>query len=152
MPRPGGGQVPDEGTEGRSAQGPLVDDAGPAKPLLDKLGVKPRARVSVIGIRDRGFVQELRRRGADVSMRARRGSDLVFLFVDRSGGLTRLISLESSIDRAGAIWVVFPKGRKDIREVDVIAAGLAAGLVDNKVVRFSDSHTSLRFVVPLARR
>ncbi len=52
----------------------------------------------------------------------------------------------------GATWVVFPKGRKDLREADFIRAGVAAGLVDNKVVRFSDTHTALRFVIPLARR
>lgn len=124
----------------------------PAKPLLEKLGVKPGARVSVLGRRDPTFVEQLRRRGADVSTRPRRGSDLMFLSVERIRDLARLVSLEPSIDRAGAIWVVFPKGRKDIREVDVIAAGPAAGLVDNKVVRFSDTHTALRFVVPLARR
>jgi hypothetical protein len=47
---------------------------------------------------------------------------------------------------------VFPKGRKDLREVDVIETGVDAGLVDNKVVRFSDTHTALRFVIPVARR
>jgi hypothetical protein len=36
--------------------------------------------------------------------------------------------------------------------MDVIAAGKAADLVDNKVCRFSDTHTALRFVIPLARR
>jgi hypothetical protein len=72
--------------------------------------------------------------------------------VDRRDDLARLKSLKPSIRRAGAIWVVFPKGRKEVREVDVIAAGPSAGLVDNKVVRFSDTHTALRFVVPLSRR
>ena len=125
---------------------------GPVKPLTDRLGVKEGARVSVLGVRDAGFVEELRRWGADVSRRPRRGSDIVFLAADRVGDLERLVALERSIQRAGAIWVVFPKGRKDIREVDVIAAGPPAGLVDNKVVRFSESHTALRFVVPLTRR
>jgi hypothetical protein len=44
------------------------------------------------------------------------------------------------------------KGQKHIREVDVIAARKPAGLTDNKVCRFSDTHTALRFVIPLARR
>ncbi|MGA8767000.1 MAG: hypothetical protein WB559_08275 [Candidatus Acidiferrales bacterium] len=44
------------------------------------------------------------------------------------------------------------KGQKHIREADVIAAGKSVGLTDNKVCRFSDTHTALRFVIPLARR
>ena len=36
--------------------------------------------------------------------------------------------------------------------LDVQKAGLAAGLVDNKVAAFSARLTSLRFVIPLSRR
>ena len=66
--------------------------------------------------------------------------------------LAKIGRLEPSMARNGAAWIVFPKGRKDLRETDVIEAGVASGLVDNKVVRFSDTHTALRFVIPLARR
>jgi hypothetical protein len=48
--------------------------------------------------------------------------------------------------------VVYPRGCKEIRENDVMAAGKSAGLTDNKVARFSDTHTALRFVIPLAKR
>ena len=44
------------------------------------------------------------------------------------------------------------KGRKDLTEGDVRAAGKAAGLVDVKVVRFSDTHTAEKFVIPVADR
>ena len=111
-----------------------------------------RVGLSVLGVRDEVFLDQIRSRGADVSSRPRRDSDLVFVLIDRPEGLARLKALEGSIKRSGAIWAVFPKGRKDIREVDLIAAGPAAGLVDNKVVRFSETHTALRFVVPLRRR
>jgi hypothetical protein len=33
-----------------------------------------------------------------------------------------------------------------------MAAGKAAGSIDNKVVAFSTTHTSLRLVIPVARR
>jgi len=36
--------------------------------------------------------------------------------------------------------------------VHVIAAAKEAGLVDVKVVRFSDTHTALKLVIPVARR
>ena len=59
---------------------------------------------------------------------------------------------------AGSLWVVFPK--KPYADAlafpfswsDVQRCGLAAGLVDNKVAAFSTRLTSIRFVVPLARR
>jgi hypothetical protein len=53
---------------------------------------------------------------------------------------------------AAALWIVYPKGQKDITENDVLAAGRKAGLKDVKVVGFSPTHTALKFVIPVARR
>jgi hypothetical protein len=77
---------------------------------------------------------------------------MLVVAVDGQAGLERLGRLERFIERNGAVWAVFAKGRKELRDVDVIRAGVAAGLVDNKVIRFSDTHTAFRFVIPLARR
>jgi hypothetical protein len=129
-----------------------VPDEPSTKPLIDKLGVRPGHRVSVLGLRDDAFLGDLRARGADVSMRRRRESDLMFLAVDDAAGLGAIGALEPYLRRDGAVWVVYPKGRPEIPEVEVIRAGVAQGLVDNKVVRFSDTHTGLRFVIPRARR
>jgi hypothetical protein len=129
----------------------MPDDPS-TKPLLDKLGVKAKARVSLLGVGHPWFRELLAERGADVSTRRRKRSDLLFVAVEEPCDVAVLATLEPWLERAGAAWVVFPKGRKDLREVDVINAGVAAGLVDNKVVRFSDSHTALRFVIPVARR
>lgn len=52
----------------------------------------------------------------------------------------------------GAVWAVFRKGRKDFNENDVLRLGLESGLVDVKVVRFSDTHTALKFVIRKADR
>jgi hypothetical protein len=123
-----------------------------AKSLIEKLGVKPGARISVLGVGDAGFLCDLEAAAADVSRRRRTSSDLVFLAVEHVDDLVRLGGLEPYLERNGGVWVVFPKGRKDLRDVDVIGAGVGAGLVDNKVVRFSDTHTALRFVIPVARR
>ena len=38
------------------------------------------------------------------------------------------------------------------RQADVLNAGKAAGLVDVKVVRFSETHTAEKLVIPVARR
>ena len=53
---------------------------------------------------------------------------------------------------ATALWVVYPKGKKEITENEVLAAGRKAGLKDVKVVGFSPTHTALKFVIPLDRR
>jgi hypothetical protein len=127
-------------------------DTGSDRPLLDKLGVRPGMRVSVLGSFDPGFVEELRERGADVSARHRTRSDLVFVRLPEALPLVRLASLEPSLQRNGAVWVIYARGRPDLRETDVIRAGLAAGLVDNKIVRFSDTHTGMRLVIPVSRR
>jgi len=60
--------------------------------------------------------------------------------------------LRAAIKPAGAIWVIWPKGRKAFREDDVRAAGPGAGLVDVKVVSVSDALSGLKMVIPLAQR
>lgn len=121
--------------------------------LIEKLGVRQGHRVSLFGVRDEEFVGQLRAAGAEISVgRRREESDHLFLAVESTADLAKIGGLEPSMARNGAAWVVYPKGRKDLREADVIRVGVAAGLVDNKVVRFSDTHTALRFVIPLARR
>lgn len=121
--------------------------------LLDKLGVKSGLRISVEGISDDGFLRELGALGTDLSVdHVRLKSDLILFGADSRKALDRLGSLKELIQRAGAIWVVYPKGQQAIREIDAIAAAKAAGLVDNKVVRFSDTHTALRLVIPIAQR
>ena len=122
------------------------------KSRVEKMGVRPGMRVSVLGVPDADFREELLAAGADVSSRVRRGSAMLVVAVDDTAGLQRLGSLEPYLERNGAVWAVFPKGRKELRDVDVIRAGVAVGLVDNKVVRFSDTHTAFRFVIPLVRR
>ena len=64
-----------------------------------------------------------------------------------------LKSLKRYLKDNGAIWVVSFKGKlARIKDVDVIAAARAAGLVDNKVVGFSETHTSLKLVIPRDKR
>lgn len=128
-------------------------------PLLDKLGVRPGTRVTVLGIDDPVFLGELATR-AVVSVAAapeapspEAATDLVFLGADQPTELGRLGALRAAIYPAGAIWIVSRKGRAaTLRDVEVIAAAREAGLVDNKVVSFSPTHTALRLVVPRALR
>lgn len=126
---------------------------GSTRPLIDKLGVRPGARVAVLGIQDPSFWRQLEARTSHVARnRPRRQEDAIFLGVERPAELSRLPALEKHIKRNGAIWVVMPRGRQDIKDAHAMAAAPAAGLVDVKVVRFSDTHTALKLVIPLARR
>jgi hypothetical protein len=122
--------------------------------LLDKLGVKPGSKVAIVDLDDAGFVNLLRGRTPDVVKGRPRGPvDLVFMGATELKDLKRLTKLKGWIEPNGAIWVVRPKGgRSEIRDTDVIAAGLAAGLVDNKIASFSDTHGAMRLVFRLRDR
>jgi hypothetical protein len=45
-----------------------------SKSLIEKLGVKPGARTSVLGLKDEGFLRDLKGAGADISRRHRSSS------------------------------------------------------------------------------
>ena len=121
--------------------------------LLDKLGVKPSQRIVVLGVEDAVFLKDLAERVPDFEReKASRDADLIVFGAEDLKVLSRVKSLTGAIQKNGAIWIVYPKGQKHIREADVMAAGKSAGLTDNKVCRFSETHTALRFVIPLARR
>lgn len=120
---------------------------------LDKLGVKPGARIAVVGLGDAGFLAELRgRTSAVTSGRVPKAADLIFIYMDRTADLPRLEKARMAIAPNGAVWVIWPKGRKAFREDDVRAFGPTAGLVDIKVVAFSETLSGLKLVVPLRDR
>jgi len=114
--------------------------------------VKPGNRVTLLGLNDDTFWEELRARGAAVTDRLRKNSDLVFLRVTSNAGLGRLKAARASLQPAGAVWVFWPKGRREFTEDHVRAVALAIGLVDVKVVSFSDILSGLKLVIPVALR
>ena len=120
--------------------------------LVEKLGVEPGSRVSVLGIDDPGFFAQLAEVGADVTTRTRKDTDLFFVSVERYADMKKLPPLEGSMVRSGGIWVVYPKGQKNIAQAEIITLGVELGFVDNKVCSFSDTQTALRFVIPKSRR
>jgi hypothetical protein len=121
--------------------------------LMDKLGVKAGMRVCVLGVQDESFEVQLDARDVTRVEREERDLDIVFYEADMVDDLVRLPALRGAIKPAGAIWVVSPKGKgARVRDVDVMAAARDAGLVDNKVASFSDTHTALKLVIPVASR
>ncbi len=132
----------------------MSPDEPSTRPLLDKLGVKPGSKVAIIDLDDPAFERLLRERTSTIIHgQPSTPSDLVFLGAKQLRDLRRLEDVKKWIEPNGAIWVVRPKGgRSEIRDTDVIEAGLAAGLVDNKIASFSDTHGAMRLVYRLRDR
>jgi hypothetical protein len=110
--------------------------------LLDKLGVKPGMPVRLAGTFDEEFRSQLN------VVKGPSATVLVFFAARTAAGLRRVPDLAAMLPPKGALWIVYPKCVSAIREIEVIHAGREAGLKDIKVVRFSASHTALKFVAP----
>jgi hypothetical protein len=121
------------------------------KTVIEKLGIKPGMRVTLQNISDASFVKDIQR-STQTSARLGKNCEVIFYGADNLPALKKVPVLAKALAPAGALWIVYPKGRPEIREVEVIAAGRAAKLTDVKVVGFSATHTALKFVIPVANR
>ncbi len=112
---------------------------------VQKIGVKPGMRAAVMGVVDPTLSAELA--GAEaVPTTELANLDLLFYAADDAQALARIEALVPMLAEKGALWIVSRKGKEaTVKDVEVMAAAKAHGLVDNKVVAFSPTHTSLRF-------
>ena len=123
------------------------------KSVVEKLGVKPGLEVAVLAGFDPAFHRDVARAlGEKPLARATKGCDLVFVLLAKPGDEARLARLLPAIAPAGGVWAVYPKGRRDLSEDTVRATAKRIGLVDVKVVRFSDALGALKLVIPRAKR
>ncbi len=123
------------------------------KSRIEKLGVKPGAKVSLIGEFEPEFLSEVHALTKSVAKgKAASESDHIFFAADSREELAALSKIVKPMQGTTALWIVYPKGQKHITENDVLAAGRKVGLKDVKVVGFSATHTALKFVIPLAQR
>ena len=119
----------------------------------EKLGVKPGTRIAVVGLKDAAFVGELKAAGGQVASRLGTGPyDMIVVRLSGALDLPSLIDAKERIVGNGMIWAIWPKGRKEFREDDIRHFGPQAGLVDVKVMSFSDELSGLKLVIPLALR
>jgi hypothetical protein len=116
--------------------------------VLDKLGLRAGLRVHCIAL-PADLQADIDRLGV---LGGRANLDAVLLGADKLADLARIATLRERLAPEGALWVIYPKGRRDPGEADVIAAGRDAGLKDVKVARVSATHTGLKFVIPLSQR
>jgi hypothetical protein len=123
------------------------------KSLFEKLEVGPLSRVAVVDIHDSLFLTALRERTAAVAEgRVPEGAPVVFFGADARDALRKVQLLRARMIDTGVLWIVRPKGSKDISEADVFEAIKSNGLVDTKVVSFSRSHTAHKCVIPVELR
>ena len=123
------------------------------KSRIEKLGVKPAAKVSLIGKFDSEFLSEV----ADLTQSVTKGkaasdSEHIFFAADSKEDFSALSKIAKAMSGAAALWIVYPKGQKHITENDALVAGRKSGLKDVKVVGFSPTHTALKFVIPVSKR
>jgi hypothetical protein len=121
---------------------------------LEKLGIKSDMRVCVLKLADAEFELELSESLGITPARAARGRfDVVVRGLENARDLGALAKLRANLEETGALWLVYRKGKgAPLPERSVRDALLETGLVDVKVVAFSDSHTALKAVIPLAQR
>jgi hypothetical protein len=122
--------------------------------VVDKLGIKPGCAVAFAAA-PRAVDAELRRHaleraGRDEVAPGSEPVDVVLIGADTSTDVEHILSeWRARIDQAGGIWLLTPKrgfeGYVDQREL--IAAGPAAGLVDNKICSVDDQTSAMRFVI-----
>jgi hypothetical protein len=138
---------------GGNRRAPKKEEFVSAKSRIGKLGVKAGQEVLVLGVEaDCTFMDELRDCGASVRTGGNRQMDMIFALFRHRNDLRRLRSLVPRLKADGVLWTLRPKGSKDLTEAEMRQTGLDAGLVDVKVVSFSDVLTAEKFVVPVAKR
>jgi hypothetical protein len=128
-------------------------------PLVRKLGIKPDARLGLIGAPE-GFDEVLGELPPGVRVRRRLGGspfDVIVAFFDRGADLERrLPALVGALDHAGGLWLAWPKRASgvatDLTDDVVRRLGLATGLVDNKVCAIDQTWSGLRLVYRLRDR
>ena len=118
--------------------------------LADKLGLKPGMRIRVSGdVGDTLRADAAERVGGSISRRS--GLDMIV------AGVTSVAAAEDLLERErpaladeAVIWLVTRKKGQPgyVRQEDLIPAGKAFDLVDNKICSVDDDHSAIRFVVP----
>jgi hypothetical protein len=121
--------------------------------LLDKLGVTADKRIVVLGKLDADLRAELAASGATVAKTARgKDFDLAFVAVADKTDLEKVADARALIKEDGALWLVYPRGRAELTEREVLTAGRTRALTDGKPLKVDDVLTAVRFVIPAHAR
>ncbi|UCD19143.1 MAG: hypothetical protein JSU64_06920 [candidate division WOR-3 bacterium] len=126
-------------------------------PLVRKLGIKPRAAITLIGA-PHDFEKMLISMARGVAIRRRFGTqkNLIIWFVASKRVLQNRIDAISKKVGDPGLWIVWPKRgshiSSDLTQRSVRAAGLNHGLVDYKVCAIDDKWSGLKFSIRKIKR
>jgi hypothetical protein len=125
----------------------------PPKRLIDKLDVKPDAKVWVLGVEDETLLAQLAERTPQL-LRGRSASscNVVFVGVETEAELDRIERAMKAMNDDGAIWVVHRKGPTGVADTTIYGRAKRLGLTYTKVARVSETHTAEKLVLPVAAR
>jgi hypothetical protein len=125
----------------------------PPKRLIDKLDVKPGAKVWLVGVVDERLVEQVHERTSNaVRGRSASNCDVAFVGVESIAQLGRIERALDAINERGAIWVVHPKGTGGVADTTIFGKAKTLGLAYTKVARVSDTHTAEKLVRPASSR
>jgi hypothetical protein len=118
-------------------------------PLVKKLGIKPGSRLLIVNEPD-GFRDLLVGLPEDVTEATDEADVIVFFSTVAAEVKKQVPRLKKQLAPGGGLWIAWPKKTSGV-ETDVTfevvqPAGLATGLVDNKVCAIDATWTGLRFV------
>lgn len=123
------------------------------KRLIDKLDVKPDAKVWLWHVDDEALAAQLAERTSHLSGGSSASScDVVFVGVESERDLARIDRAAKAITDSGAIWVVHRKGPSGVADTTIYARAKTLGLTYTKVARVSETHTAEKLVRPVATR
>jgi len=123
------------------------------KALIDKLGVRTGNRIRILNYENPILLQQLAEK--KVVLIEKSGTDqcdMIIFCAERPTELRRLSSFKEDIVPDGSIWVVIPKSSRTISQGNVLAAAREAGMVGDKVVSCSETHSGHRVVMPPDKR
>jgi len=125
----------------------------PPKRLIDKLDVKPAAKVWLLGVDEETLVSQLAERTEHIARgRSASNCDVVFVGVESEKELDRIGRALDATNDAGAVWVIHRKGPTGVADTTIFERAKALGLVYTKVARVSDTHTAEKLARPVASR
>jgi hypothetical protein len=122
------------------------------KSRVEKMGISSDTVVVLCNIKDSAFRAELQARKVTALTRRARSNQMIILSVEAPGDLPRIEVVARSLAPSGVLWVIHPKGRAGVKDTDIFAVAKCAGLTYTKVVRFSETHTAEKLVIPVAAR
>lgn len=125
----------------------------PPKRLIDKLDVKPGAKVWLFAVHDETLISQLAERTDSLSTgKSAKGCDVVFVGVEAERDLNRIARALDATVPNGAVWVIHRKGPTGVADTTIYGKAKELGLVYIKVARVSETHTAEKLVRPRDKR